>query len=419
LIDHLIGIGWRYLPPEDVAAMRGEDRSEPFLPEVVRQKLVELNASMKLSTGPDLASERGARPGLPSATLRTGGASVDEVLRRLRLIPANLEGNETFLNALRGRWTAYDRAQERERDLTLIDFENLEANDFSFTQELPFEDRAARRMDLVLYVNGFPVAVVENKNPTLLEPERRAFEQVQHTYTDDLPEFFKYLQFFATCDVRLHYGATWNDSLKALYHWKVEGRDYGLERLSKRFFDRAQVLRTLRDYVVFFRADDQTHKYLLRPHQMRAAERIIDRVLGGEENTGLIWHTQGSGKTLTMIVAAQMLRRMAQLENPTLLVVLDRLELEGQMLQNLGAFGFPTVVRARNKEHLRDILYADYRGLVVTLIHKFDRIPKEVNRGSSIVVLIDEAHRSQEGDLATYMRAALPNASYFFSWAGR
>jgi len=242
---------------------------------------------------------------------------------------------------------------------------------------------------------------------------------VQHTYTRRIPELLKFVQLFAACDLRLHYGATWNDNLEAFYRWKVEGRDYGLERLSKTLFDRQHLLRILRDYIIFFRADDQTHKFVLRPHQMRAAERIVQRVEAGlgadpesAPTSGLIWHTQGSGKTLTMIVAAHQLRRLPALENPTLLVVVDRRELETQMAQNLEAFGFPAVVRAQSKHHLRSLLQSDYRGLIVTLIHKFDRIPRDLTRRRNVVVLVDEAHRSQEGDLATYMRAALPNAFY-------
>jgi len=146
---------------------------------------------------------------------------------------------------------------------------------------------------------------------------------------------------------------------------------------------------------------------------MRAVERIVHRVATGEAPTGLVWHTQGSGKTLSMIVAASKLRRLPQLENPTLLVVVDRLELEAQMVQNLEAFGFPAVVRAESKRHLRELLASDYRGLIVTLIHKFDRTPANLNPRPNVVVLIDEAHRSRGGDLATYMRAALPNAWYF------
>ena len=103
----------------------------------------------------------------------------------------------------------------------------------------------------------------------------------------------------------------------------------------------------LRDYTVFYRIDDAIQKFLLRPHQIRAVEKIVDRVVAGQAaldkpDTGLEWHTQGSGKTLTMIVAASCSAASQTLENPTLLIVVDRLELEGQMLQNLEAFGFPS-----------------------------------------------------------------------------
>ena len=404
LINHLVGVGWRYLPPDDVRDFRSlgdfgslNPEREPFLPGIARQQLIALN--------PNLVTETNA----------------DEVLHRLRRVPPTMAGNKVFLKALRGGWTVYDPAEKRERDLTLIDFENPKANVFTFTQEFPFEDRDRRRMDVVLFVNGFPVTVIENKSPTVQNAELEAFDQVQHTYTERIPEFLKFVQFFAACDVRLHYGATWNDSLKALYRWKADGKDYGLERLCKTLFDRAHLLRVIQDYLIFFRADDQTQKFVLRPHQMRAAEQIVRRVETSEVSetsevwprTGLIWHTQGSGKTLTMIVAAHKLRRLEKLANPTLVIVVDRRELETQMVQNLEAFGFPMIERARSKKHLRQLLASDYRGLIVTLIHKFDRIRKNLNQRRNIVVLVDEAHRSQEGDLATYMRAALPNACYF------
>ena len=389
LVNYLIGIGWEYLPPDEIKNTRNGDEREPFLVPIARQQLTALN------------------PGL--VTLK----NVDEVLRRLRGVHPSMAGNEEFLHYLRGHKTVYSEAEKRELNLTLIDFDTPANNRFAFTQEFWFEDRDRRRTDMMLFVNGLPVALIENKSPTVPEAELEAFDQVQHTYTDRIPELLKFTQFFAACDVRIHYGATWNDSLKAFYRWKADGKDYGLENLSKTLFDQEHLLRLLRDYVIFFRADDQVHKFVLRPHQIRAAERVVQRVETNEAETGLIWHTQGSGKTLTMIVAAHKLRRLPPLENPALLVVVDRRLLDTQMVQNLEAFGFPTVVRAESKRHLRELLASDYRGLVVTTIHKFDRIPKHLNARHNIVVLIDEAHRSQEGDLATYMRAALPNAFYF------
>jgi type I restriction enzyme R subunit len=400
LINHLIGIGWEYLPPQQALEVRDGNRREPFLLPLAQEQLVALN--------PGLVSEDNA----------------DDVLHGLRGLRPNMVGNEEFLSALRGQRAIFDRQDKRERNLTLIDYESHRNNRFTFTQEFRFQDRDERRLDIVFFVNGFPVALIENKNPALEEGELAAFDQVQRLYSERIPELLKYVQFFATCDVRVHYGATWNQSLKAFYRWKTDGKDYGLERLSKSLFDHGNLLRMLRDYVVFFRADDETHKFVLRPHQIRAVERIVGRVADnvGRGDTdlldqgirsGLIWHTQGSGKTLTMIVASNKLRQLSALENPTILVVVDRLELESQMVQNLESFGFPTVTRAQSKAHLRELLGSDYRGLIVTLVHKFDRMPKSLNARNNVVVLVDEAHRTQEGDLATYMRAALPNAFYF------
>ena len=393
LINYLSGIGWTFIPQNELPAWRNQDEREPFLVETLRAQLAVLN-------------------GWPA-----GDARIADIERRLRLLPANLEGNEQFLFALRNQWTAYDDAQQREHNVTLIDYENLTNNTFHFSEEVWFEDRDRRRMDMVLYVNGLPVLLIENKSPKLQEPGLEGFQQVQETYTSRIPEFIKYPIPFAICATRLEYGATWNPKLTAFYRWKVDGRDFGLEELGKSFFARRQVLRLLRDYAIFYRMDDALQKFILRPHQMRAVEKIEARVVAGQAdtdspNTGLEWHTQGSGKTLTMIVAAAKLQRRPELVNPTLLIVVDRIELETQMTQNLEAFGLDAI-RAESRQHLRRLLQNDTRGLIVTTIHKFDGMPKNLLTRRNVVLLVDEAHRSQEGDLGIFMRAALPNAFRF------
>ena len=174
----------------------------------------------------------------------------------------------------------------------------------------------------------------------------------------------------------------------------------------------------IRDYTIFYRRDDTLQKLILRPHQIRAVEKIVDRVVAGlagrsPANTGLEWHTQGSGKTLTMIVAARLLRRHRALENPTLLIVVDRIELESQMVQSLDAFDFGNVYNPASKRDLRQLLESGRQGLIVTTIHKFDAMPANMNTARNVVILIDEAHRSQEGDLGKYLTGALPNAFRF------
>ena len=142
------------------------------------------------------------------------------------------------------------------------------------------------------------------------------------------------------------------------------------------------MLRLLRDYTIFYRMDDALQKFILRPHQMRAVEKIVARVVAGQDGgnlptTGLEWHTQGSGKTLTMIVSASKLRRQDELNNPTLLIVVDRIELETQMTQNLEAFGLDAI-RAESRRHLQELLENDTRGVIVTTIHKFENMPKNL-----------------------------------------
>ena len=142
-------------------------------------------------------------------------------------------------------------------------------------------------------------------------------------------------------------------------------------------------------------------------------EKALDRIADLTKRRGLIWHTQGSGKTLTMLtIAARLLRETRDGEKPTVLMLVDRNELEAQLFKNITGYGIGTVEVAQSKRDVQRILASDYRGLVVSMIHKFDDIPASVNLRASITVLVDEAHRTTGGDLGNYLLAALPNATY-------
>lgn len=391
--EYLRELGWEFLSPEKVDRLRGS-RKNPFLTPILLNKLLELNPKMTRK-------------------------EALEVISRLNHIRFGIEGNEEFLRYLHGEKTFYSNAEGRELNLKLIDFDSPERNVFQYTVEFKFEDRRRIRLDLVLFINGIPIAVGEFKSPALYTGESledwvyHAFNQIKG-YHSDAPSLFRYLQFFFLSEgLHLIYSGTWNFNERNLYKWKTpDGRETGLEELVATMFSKERILGFLEDYIVFFRIDDELNKYILRPHQIRAVEKIVRRVLTREARTGLIWHTQGSGKTLTMMVAARKLRRIRELENPTIIIVVDRRELQSQLATNLEAFGLDFVV-ARSKQHLRELLETDYRGIIVTLIHKFQGMPSNVNTRENIIVFIDEAHRSQEGDLGIYMRAALPNAFYF------
>ena len=152
---------------------------------------------------------------------------------------------------------------------------------------------------------------------------------------------------------------------------------------------------------------------MLRQHQDRAVEKVVERIQGSNKRRGLIWHTQGSGKTLTMItIAARLLRGRRETEKPTVLMIVDRNELESQLFRNITSYGITTLKVAESKNNLEEILASDYRGLVVSMIHKFDKRPANLNNRERVVVLIDEAHRTTGGDFGNYLMAALPNATY-------
>lgn len=212
-----------------------------------------------------------------------------------------------------------------------------------------------------------------------------------------------------------YYGVTWNLDRKGLFNWKdVEKGNF--EKKVKTFFDKKRILKFLSDYIIFFRKDDILQKIIMRQHQTRAVEKVINRALDQKKKTGLIWHAQGSGKTFTMIVAAEKILHESTFGKPTVVMLVDRNELESQLFRNLDAYGFKEgegMEIADSKRELQRLLSSDYRGLIVSMIHKFDKMPKDINTKDNIFVLVDEAHRTTTGHLGNYLKGALPNATYF------
>jgi len=185
-----------------------------------------------------------------------------------------------------------------------------------------------------------------------------------------------------------------------------------LEAKVKSFCAIPQVLAFLKEFIVFAEKDEELNKYILRQHQTGAVAKVLDRALDPKRTRGLVWHTQGSGKTFTMIKAAEMLFRAPEADKPTVLLMIDRNELEDQMLKNLAALGLGNLDHADSIARLNKLLRDDYRGIVVTMIHKFRDMPANLNPRKSIFVLIDEAHRTTGGDLGNFLMAGLPNATF-------
>ena len=388
--------GWVYLSPDQARAFRRGEDTSPVLDEVLVDQLQKLN------------------PGVVDRT------RAEELAGRLVRVRANIEGNQDAWEFLKGLKTVFVEAEGRERNVRFVHTDQLDANTFHVTDEFTYAGGTKNvRTDIQFHVNGVPVLVVETKSAKQTDGDQQALGDIRY-YHRHGGELFAVAQLFAVTHlIRFLYGATWNTGRKGLLNWRDEQAG-NFEALCKAFVQPRRLVRTLADFILFVRKDGELTKAVLRPHQMRAVERCLRRARDRTKKRALVWHTQGSGKTYTMITLARML--VADQEtfgNPTVLLIVDRNELEGQLAGTLEALGLTVgadkkadVPVAATKKDLERLLRSDRRGIVVTMIHKFDDIPANVCLRENIYVLVDEAHRSTGGDLGNYLMGALPNATY-------
>jgi len=394
-------IGWAFVPRAEAEQRRGFDASQdsaaeraaeasPYFDDLLDSQVRRLN--------PDYAEGPGA------------------LLGDLRRLHADIAGNRELLQYLRNARTFYDHEQGRELNLVLIDYEHPENNVFEVTEEFVCHNgRYGTREDVVFLINGIPVLVIECKNATKDEAIALGVDQIRRYHAETPELFVPQMVFTATEAIGFSYGVTWNLLRRNIFNWKHEQKG-NLEAKVRSFCDRDHVLSLLKDYILFAEKDEELQKFILRQHQKNAVERVVERCLTAprksEARRGLIWHTQGSGKTFTMIKAAERLFKAAEADKPTVLVLIDRNELEDQMLRNLAALGIGNIQHADRIATLNRLLKDDYRGIIVSTIHKFQGLPADLNTRANIFVLIDEAHRTTGGDLGNYLMAGIPNAVF-------
>ena len=393
MVRHAAEVGWVPVPPHDALARRGGPAGLLFRGEL-EESLHRLN------------------PWLNDDAARS-------VIERLESLPPSIEGNRQMLEWLRGERQWYDDAEQCQKPVQLIDFETPGTNVLEVTWEWTLKPPAHKgnRADVMFLVNGVPIAIVENKNPKDADAIDRGIGQLLR-YERETPELLGAAQLFnVTHLLDYWYGVTWNASRRYMARWK-ERPEESYRFAVQSFFEPTDFLRTLRDWILFYVEDGETKKSVLRQHQRRAVDSIIERCSEPAKRRGLIWHTQGSGKTFTLLTAARIiLERKDEFHNPTVVVVVDRTELEGQLsgwverlLGEMQQQDIP-VWQAGTRAELRTLLRTDKRGLIISMIHKFDGIEKDANTRDNIYVFIDEAHRSVAKDLGTYLMAALPNST--------
>lgn len=399
-------IGWNFVPRAEAEAWRGFDPDAPTPEDRAR------TASLYFG---DLlhAQVRAFNPRYKEAE----GALVGEFHR----LNASIAGNREFLSHLRNQGKFFCAEENRELDLMLIDYDDVGRprqkwrNVYEVTDEFYVHNgRYGTREDVVFLINGIPVLVIECKNATKDEAIALGIDQIRR-YHNETPEVMTPEMIFTTTEaIGFSYGVTWNTARRNIFNWKHE-QVGNLEAKIKGFCDVPHLLRFLKDFILFVEREEELQKIILRQHQTAAVDRVVARALDPQRSRGLVWHTQGSGKTYTMIKSAELLFKANEAQKPTILLMIDRNELEDQMLKNLASVGLANVGHADRISTLNKLLNEkghDYRGIVVTTIQKFRDMPANLNNRKNIFVLIDEAHRTTGGDLGNFLMAGLPNASF-------
>jgi len=396
ILEYAQDIGWTFVPRVDA------ERRRHFNPQAGNPSEAAKGASLYFE---DILYAK-VREFNPRYSEASGALFGD--LHRLQ---TNIYGNRDFLNYLRNHATYFCPEEDRELNLVLIDYDHPERNIYEVTEEFAFHNgRHGNREDVVFLINGIPVLVIECKNATKDEAIALGVDQIRRYHNENPEVFVPEMLYTATEAIGFSYGVTWSTIRRNIFNWKEQ--DIGnLEAKIKSFCALPHVMELLSKFIIFAEKDEELQKYILRQHQTAAVRQIVNRCLDATRRRGLVWHTQGSGKTFTMIKAAELLFKAPQAEKPTILVIIDRNELEDQMLRNLAMVGLNNVEHAHRISRLVELLRNDYRGIIVTMIHKFDDMPANICERPNVYVLIDEAHRTTGGDLGNYLFAALPNAT--------
>lgn len=352
-------------------------------------------------------------------------AVVEEIVATVNAVEGGLvRANEQVLQLLRGRKEFRD-ADGVWHALKVIDFEHPNANTLVVSDEVTITvpGKTSRRFDLVYWVNGLPLVVVEVKSPTAQSGWVDAAREINDVYVTEYPWFFTPNVFAVASDgLKLRFGAAgaptnlWQPFRSTADDENLSGQA-DVHRSVELLLNPATVLDMLANFTLFATSGGGVDmKYLPRYPQMEAAHLIHKRVLEGGSK-GLIWHHQGSGKTLLMVFAASLLLADPRTESPTIILLSDRTQL---VRQTSGVFtsamGDAYFHQPATSAELRALLADDVRGVISTTVHKFADAGKNLSTRSNIIVMVDEAHRTQSSrskSLAGQMRAALPNAKFF------
>ena len=400
--DTLKNNGWTYIPAENLH----RQHSDVMVEQMVKNALIRLN--------PCIAED-------PSRA--------DEVIYKLRTLILSVQPNNLVAQNEAFKKLVFENNSfpfGKDGRMVPIKFfgsmypEELAKNEYVVTNQWVYpKAEGGKRLDIVLLINGFPVGIGELKTPV-----RDAISWMDGAgdilaYEKSIPQMFVTNIFNFASEGKCYRYSSVNAPLTAWGPWHTNGhKEEGtLASVQNCLIDmiKPEIIVDIFRFFTVFATDKKYRKYkvICRYQQYEGANAIVNRVLAGRPKKGLIWHFQGSGKSLLMVFAAQKLRMMPELKSPTVAIVLDRIDLDTQITATFNAADIPNLVKAQDKQDLINFFKQDQRKILITTIFKFGEVDGCLNERDNIILMVDEAHRTQEGNLGEKMRTALPNAFFF------
>ena len=401
------------------------DYTRPLLDEHLRDSLVRVNRGMP-------------------------GAAIDEAVGKLNDLDSGslLQKNRVFTDWLQNGVTVkyVQGGEERSGIVRLVDYDRPENNEFLVVNQYTFvENGNTRRPDVILFINGLPLVLMELKSPSQEGAgTENAYRQIRN-YMQDIPSLFYYNAICVISDLSTNMAGTITSGLDRFMQWKRKSADQAedtavvqFETFYEGMFQKERLLDILQNFILFSGDSQKPAKILAGYHQYFAVRKAVERARQAARTDGkggVFWHTQGSGKSLSMVFYAHLLQ--TALDSPTIVVMTDRIDLDDQLYTQFARcaeFLRQTPVQAESKEHLKKLLDGrQANGILFTTMFKFERGEKPLSQRRNIVVMADEAHRGQYGfeeklvlqenaqgekeartvvGNARIIREALPNATY-------
>ncbi len=415
-IEKLKQIGWKYLPSEKFLPQANSERKSfkhVILKSILRESIKKINPWI-------------------------GSDNINKIINDFTNISKDqlIDNNKYIHEKIIKYLSVEEDLGNGKKNYTakIIDFENLNNNSFIFTNQFKVAGINQNIIpDIVLFVNGIPLAVIECKSPFITNPMEAGINQLLRYCNNRKPEenegaqkLFYYNQILVstyekqarigTISSRYEHYLEWKD----VYPKNVE--DYknssSQEILIEGVFNHKNFLDIIQNFIIFEVIEGKTIKKITRYQQYRAVHKTVEKITNGKnkkEKGGIIWHTQGSGKSLTMVFLAQVIRRNDELKKYKLLYITDRTQLDSQLTTTFQNTQDETVYQADSVQELRELISNDSSDLITSTIQKFQEIRGEnlevLNESDRIVVLIDEAHRTQYGTFGMVLNTVLPNAA--------